>query len=69
MEEQADWSADKVEKSKPGAERLRLMVERLDCGRGSGTEIEAGLYGLERASATVFPAPGIWRISLVNSEI
>ena len=42
-EKQADWRADKVEKSKPGAERLRSRAERLGCSGGTGTEAELEL--------------------------
>ena len=39
------------------------------CGGGIRAEVETQLKCLERASATAFSSPGIWRISLVNSEI
>ena len=42
-EEQVDWSAGKAEKSKPGAEKSRLTVERIGCGRNFIAEVEAGL--------------------------
>ena len=42
-EEQAAWSAGKAEKLKPGAEKSRLMVERMGCSGGFGAEVEAGL--------------------------
>ena len=58
-----------MEKSKPGVENSRLMIERMGCGGEIGAEAEAGLKGLERASATAFSAPGIWTISPVNTEI
>ena len=68
-EGKAAWRAGKVEKSKPGADNLRLTVERMGCGRGFGAETEAGMKCLERALATAFSAQGTWTISLVNSEI
>ena len=48
------------------AERLREMVEKIGMA-----EVDAGtgLKGRERASVTTFLEPGMWTISLVNSEI
>ena len=58
-----------MEKSKPKAERSRKRAERLGTGESVETGSELGLKGQERALATAFSAPGIWTMSLVNSEM
>ena len=57
-----DRLAGRAEKSKPEAERSKPM-EETDAGMKAGTEeageeVESGLQGLDRASATAFSAPG-----------
>ena len=64
-EGQEVWRAGREEKSKPGAENLRLTAWRTDCGGRHGAEAEGGLKGLHRVSAAAFLAPGTWMISLV----
>ena len=64
-EGQEDCRSGRAEKLKPGAERLRITAVRTGT---SGTGVELGLEGRERASATMFLEPGMWTIALVNSE-
>ena len=59
-EEHSDCREGREEKSKPVAEMSRETAE---------AEVGTGLKGQERASATTFLEPGMWTISLVNSEM
>ena len=54
------------EKSKSVAERLREKAEKTGTAEA---EVGTGLKGWERAFSTTFLEPGIWIISLVNSEM
>ena len=56
----SDCRAGKDEKSKSVVERLRETAE---------AEVGTGLKGREIASTTTFLEPGMWTISLVNSEM
>ena len=55
-----------MEKSKPEAERLSGIAEKTGMAE---SEVETELEGQDRASATTFLEPGMWTISLVNSEM
>ena len=56
--------AGRDERSKSVVERLRETAEKT-----STTEVGTRLKGQERASAATFLEPGMWTISLVNSEM
>ena len=61
-----DCRAGREEKSKPGAERSRDMVEKT--GKVEDL-IGTGLKGQDRASVTTLLEPGTWTMSLVNLEM
>ena len=61
-----DCKAGRDEKSKSVAERLRKLAEKTGM---TEAEVETGLKGRERASATTFSEPGMWTILLVNSAM
>ena len=55
-----------MEKSKPEVERLSGMAEKTGTAE---SEVEMELEGGDNVSATTFLEPGMWTISLVNSEM
>ena len=68
-EGQMDWRAGNVEKLKPVAERSRETAERHGMVESADTGSDLGLEGRERVPVTAFSAPGMWTMSLVNSEM
>ena len=62
----SDCKAGRDEKSKSVTKRSRETAEKTSKAE---VEVGTGLKGRERASATMFSEPGMWTISLVNSEM
>ena len=62
----SDCRAGREEKSKSVVERSRETAEKTGTAKA---EVGTRLNRRERASATTFSKPGIWTISLVNSEM
>ena len=65
-EGQDDCKVGRDEKSKLVVERSRGVAEKT--GK-AGDKTGTGLEGPDRASVSTFLEPGMWIISLVNSEI
>ena len=65
-EGQSDCRVGREEKSKPGAERSRDVAKKTDKAEGlTGTRLKVQ----DRALATTLSEPGMWRMSLLNSEM
>ena len=62
----SDCRAGRDEKSKLVAERSRETAEKTGTAMA---EVGTRLKGRERASVTTFLEPGMWTISLANSEM